>query len=110
MEKIAVRPNFEVFNQMSHCLVCEKELPREKDGIHYGCGLLTIEMPYGSKFDQLGYKSIPVPEDSAPDFREIMLLGSDEIRGYICDDCFEKKMKFLEGFEIKSERKWEQII
>jgi len=75
------------------CLICEKDLQGEAADdlghIVYDGGTLELTMGYGSRYD--GYL------DNG-DFKS-RLLSSTVIRTFICDDCFEKKIKLFEGWD-----------
>ena len=74
------------------CLLCKKELNITDYGPEKG-GELTAAFGYGSTHDQIGYKG----EDK--NTRLKILLQSDFIRAYICDECFEQNVDLFEGFE-----------
>jgi hypothetical protein len=80
---------------MKRCLVCEKTLETGQFGL-IGAGTLTLEFHYGSTHDQCGYTSIPTDGN-----HQTTLLQSDEIRGYLCDQCFPQIQNRLEGYDIQ---------
>lgn len=61
-------------------------------------GTLELYMGYDSRFDEGGYRSCPQPNPQDPNYQEVTLMGSDLIKTYLCDDCFEKKMHLFEGW------------
>lgn len=75
------------------CLMCEKKLKilSETGGISDG-GYAIIQFGYGSRHDQIG--TFPPEEPLSK------ILNADEIRFFICDDCFEKNIKFFTGINI----------
>jgi hypothetical protein len=88
------------------CLLCRKELEKEFqdefDGVSSqpaGAGVATIGFHYGSKQDQLGV-------DMLGESPKKLLLASNEIRFYICDECFEENIDLFEGYNI--ERKFSE--
>lgn len=96
---------------MPKCFVCEKELlvcttrGGQPISMHpVGCGVFTICFGYGSDFDQGGLA--PYPDDDPNE----KLLHSDEIRGYICDECVEKKISLLEGYKYNIKKSEERIV
>lgn len=93
---------------MPRCLVCEKELRHEAmkvdkpdhlgrtrynhPPIVYDAGEVQVSFSYGSNHDQGGSGYEPkTPIEK--------LLSCHEIRGYLCDDCFEKKLHLFEGWD-----------
>jgi hypothetical protein len=76
------------------CLICEERLVTDCHDFVYDGGRIEIEFGYGSNFDQgKGFGgSHGDPNDK--------LLSADQIEGYICDSCFDKKRKLLRGFKV----------
>jgi len=75
------------------CLICGKSLPWEESmELVEGGGFVVLSFHYGSRHDQL---ATWVDKDKKSE-----LLRCDEIRAYICDDCFENKLDLFEGWNI----------
>lgn len=96
------------------CLKCEKAL-QMVDGTTVnpdGAGELLVSFHYGSSHDQcLGrpYRSDLTPTDpSAP--RHQFLLVCDQIRAYICDDCFVTHSHLFEGWSLPNSLPSEKVL
>ena len=86
--------------------MCRKELEWEDIGLVYDAGFMVVSFNYGSRHDQ-----IEPPFSTPPPFTRLdALLRSDEIRAFICDDCFESNLDLFEGYEITVERKETKVI
>lgn len=84
------------------CFCCEKEMKEDPDGILQGGGTAQLSFGYGSRFDCCGF-DFELPEKTdAP--RVDRLAACPIIVGYICDDCFEKKQGFFEGWKMPNIR------
>jgi hypothetical protein len=85
------------------CLLCNKELVWDENfDLIDKAGFITVSFHYGSRHDQGGHSE---PKDPLT-----KLLQCDEIRAFICDDCFEQKLAKFEGWKISTERKETRII
>jgi hypothetical protein len=83
------------------CLVCDKELKLEQHtGNVIDGGPMLVSFHYGSRHDQMGSKSEYYQETPLD-----KLLACDEIEAFICDDCFERKVEKMKGYEIEKTRK-----
>jgi hypothetical protein len=72
-------------------------------------GTMSIDFGYGSRFDRFGMNSprskmlsrrtlTKTASESIEDRRKL-LLTCDEMRAYICDDCFETHCDLIEGMD-----------
>lgn len=84
------------------CLICEKALVYDNEWVYDG-GVIHLSFGYGSKHDQMGMRS-QMPENHLD-----KLLCSNQIEGYVCDECFEKKQSLLRGFHVKRKEIREEI-
>lgn len=75
------------------CFICEKDLVYDREWVYDG-GVVHLSFGYGSRHDQMGMRH-EVPKNHLD-----KLLCSNEIEGYICDDCVERKQKLLRGFHV----------
>lgn len=79
------------------CLICEKEilhLDNCPENVN-DAGELDASFCYGSRHDQIGdYAGEPQNELAK-------LLQCKIVKAYICDDCFERKMKCFEGYNVE---------
>ncbi len=88
------------------CLCCEKALETTHDTVVYDGGWMVVDFGYGSRFDYDCNTSLrPVSSDSVPE-----VLACDEIRAYICDDCFEQKANLFEGYRITKVQRRERAV
>lgn len=80
----------------TQCLICDKQLKREGEFI-FDCGIVDVSFGYGSRNDPIGiYDS----KDSKKD----KLLLCDRIQAYICDDCFDRKIDYFEGYQLEKQK------
>ena len=78
---------------MVKCLLCKKKLKFDKQiKSVVGAGTATIQFWYNSRYDKIG--TFPPEEPLAK------LLNADEIRFFICDDCFEKNADLFDGYDF----------
>lgn len=92
---------------MSKCIKCECELKRDEHGTVYQGGTFFISFGYGSDYDQL---PCGIPEEVELSKAE-KLATCAEVRGFICDRCFEKHVDLLEGYKVTTEKPvWERIV
>lgn len=90
------------------CLVCDKELEYTPGPGHTGnvhdAGFMLVTFHYGSRHDQrLGYEGRKTMNDNETDLQQ--LLNCDQIETFICDDCFEKKLDKMNGYDLDSGHK-----
>lgn len=76
-----------------HCFCCENELEVDCDTIVNDGGWMNIDFGYGSKFDYDRNASLGAEDEVGK------LLQCNEVRAYICDECFERKFKLCEGYD-----------
>lgn len=79
------------------CLKCEVDIPLDDRGYPQKCGRLEARFGPSSQFDQEAVKSGRTLTNASPTPLQT-LLQCDEIRAYICDECFNSKMDFFEGY------------
>lgn len=85
------------------CLVCDKFLEMTENELVMDGGFVYIEFHYGSKFDQM--KGCPVLTEAGYFPENEKYLRADQIEGYICDDCFEKKRDKLKAYKVEKTTK-----
>lgn len=84
------------------CLKCEKPMSMMKDMEKNpdDGGEMVVSFHYGSRHDMcLGMPERLARHDKAKTYRE-RLLFCDQIRAYICDDCFEKHIDLFQGWQV----------
>jgi hypothetical protein len=86
--------------------MCRKELEWDDIGLVYDAGFMVVSFHYGSRHDQIEPPLLTPP----PSIRLDALLRSDEIRAFICDDCFESNLDLFEGYKITVKRKETKVI
>lgn len=92
------------------CLICERELELNENYLSDG-GYINIEFHYGSRHDQChdiggNYATAASTNGS---FQEL-LLASDKIEAYICDDCFEMKHALMRAFVVEKSIKLKEMF
>lgn len=78
------------------CLCCEKPLAFNDCNAIDGGGKMSLVFGYGSTHD--GLRTL------ASKNRRDKLLMADIIEAYICDDCFDKKSRLMNGYRTKETR------
>lgn len=95
---------------MVKCMMCRKELEYDDHGLVMDGGFAVISFHYGSRHDQLiGFENHPSGYSPPENARE-KLLGCQEVRGYICDDCFENNLDLFEGYNTVRTTKEERVV
>ena len=85
---------------IAKCLCCEKNIEVGEHGELYDAGYLSVSFGYGSCHDQCdGYFGDRNALDPIGE-----LLSCNEVEAYICDDCFGKKYKLMNGFDVSTKR------
>lgn len=94
---------------MLKCLKCEKELKyvwKTSTNIEDG-GDLNVGFHYGSRHDMCDdfgprpdQSKYPIDEKEP---RHVNLRSCDYVRGFICDDCFEKHADLFHGYNGKGQ-------
>lgn len=80
------------------CLICEKDLIMDDHELIMDGGFVKISFHFGSRHDQCkGFH-----REGKVDSHQEMLLQSDEIEAYICDDCFTRKAILCRGFRVET--------
>ena len=95
-----------------YCLICDKSLEYESRPQHNGnvmdAGFMLISFHYGSIHDQChGFDGRKNWRDETTRSK---LLSCDEIEAFICDDCFEKKMDKMKGYDVKVNRVRSKVV
>jgi hypothetical protein len=94
------------------CLICRKELEWDDIGLVYDAGFMVVSFHYGSRHDQietpLSFKCASWAGEKQDKLST--MLRSDEIRAFICDDCFESNLDLFEGYRITVKRKETKVI
>lgn len=92
--------------------MCRRELEWDDIGLVYDAGFMVVSFHYGSRHDQ-----IETPAQAAhlklkgeKQDKLSTMLRSDEIRAFICDDCFESNLDLFEGYKITVKRKETKVI
>lgn len=88
------------------CLKCEKEIERlaECPSNLNDAGTLVVHFGYGSRHDMRGGWERPVatpPGELGLHGRRDLLLSCDEVRAYVCDDCFATHARLFDGFQVR---------
>lgn len=96
------------------CFKCEKplqmmpDMPTNPDD----AGEFVLSFHYGSRHDQCygfeGRKAYLTQTEPVSRCRQ--LEASDQIRGYVCDDCFEKFAHLLDGWDVKTTRTEGKVV
>ena len=94
------------------CFKCERdlsvlsEMPSNPDG----AGEFVLSFHYGSEWDQMG-DWVGRPSAPDPDLpRHQNLLRCSQIRGYVCDRCFEAAHHLLDGWVVERSRPTERKV
>jgi hypothetical protein len=92
-------------------MMCQKDLEMDGELVMDG-GFAVISFHYGSRHDQMiGFERSGGPRNyQDPQEKIEKLLECEEVRAYICDDCFESNLDLFEGYRISSTRKEERIV
>lgn len=88
-----------------NCFKCEKPLQMLPDAAHNpdGAGVFVLSFHFGSRHDQCDHRQI-FPVDPTMDRVSNLISCTDEIRGYVCDDCFAAHAHLLEGWTVRTSR------
>lgn len=96
------------------CLKCEKplsmlpDMPANPDG----AGEIVVSFGYGSRHDQCsGWGGMPPPSSGAPRHHRLTNTSvCNEVRAYVCDDCFEQYAHLFEGWSVRRVRPEERKV
>lgn len=101
----------DAYKEQRQCLCCGKKIEFHYDDMcPSDTGIIEIQFPYGSRYDQCHGFTGRKKECLAVGDEIHNLLARDKITAFVCDDCFEEKLKHFSGYDIEKTWKETRVI